>query len=141
MPCEVISTSANVTLAEVQPSCLLSAEAEPPEDHEDCAVDSRVLLVACPVVDLVDSFLLVAVEICHASNHPLMVTSGAVMESVPCSRILLPCFQVVSCQEGDLDGQVHQVHGCTWGEADVSQEDFESVACKWIKNASGMYPP
>jgi len=70
VPCEVISTSANVTLAEVHPSCLLSAEAEPPEDHEDCAVDSRVLLVACPVVDLVDSFLLVAVEICHASNHP-----------------------------------------------------------------------
>ena len=139
-PFEVIETLANVTLEEVHPSFLLSAdENEPLEEHDDYAADLKVLLFACLVVDLLGFFLLV--EICHASNHPLLVTSGAVMESAPCSQTLVPCFQVVSCQEGDLDGQVHQVHGCTWGEADVSQEDFESVACKWIKNASGMYPP
>ena len=66
----MISTSANVTPVEVHPSYLLSAETEPLEDHVDCAEDSMVLLDACLVVDLVDSFLLVVVEICHASSHP-----------------------------------------------------------------------
>ena len=137
---EVIETLANVTLEEVHPSFLLSADENGPlEEHDDYVADLKVLLFACLVVDLVDSFLLV--EICHASNHPSVVTSGAVMESAPCSQTLALCSQVVSCQEGDLDGQVHQVHDCTLGEADVSQEDFESVACRWIENASGIYPP
>ena len=65
----MISTSANVTPVEVHPS-YLRAETEPLEDHVDCAEDSMVLLDACLVVDLVDSFLLVVVEICHASSHP-----------------------------------------------------------------------
>jgi len=112
-PFEASETLANVTLEEVHPSGLPSAETEPPEDHEDYAVDSRVLLVAGPVVDLVDSFLLVVVEICRASNHPLLVTVKAVMESAPCSQILAPCFQVVSCQEEGLDAQEHQARGCT----------------------------
>ena len=112
-PFEASETLANVTLEEVHPSGLPSAETEPPEDHEDYAVDSRVLLVAGPVVDLVDSFLLVVVEICCASNHPLLVTVKAVMESAPCSQILAPCFQVVSCQEEGLDAQEHQARGCT----------------------------
>lgn len=112
----------------MHPSCLPGAETEPPEDHVDYAVDSTVLHVACLVVDLVDSSLLVAGEICRASNHPLLVTVGAVMESGPCSQILGPCFQVVSCQEGGLDAQEHLAHGCTWGATDVSQADFASVA-------------
>ena len=114
----------------MHPSCRQGAETEPPEDHEDYAVDSTVLHVACLVVDLVDSFLLVVGEICRASKHPLLVTVGAVMESGPCCPILAPCFRVVSCQEGGLDAQEHQAHGCTWGATDVSQEDFGSVACR-----------
>ena len=123
-------TSANVTLEEVHPSCLLSAaENERLEEDEDHDVDLRVLLFAYLVVDLVDSSLLV--EICHASNllHPSLVTSGAVMENAPCCfQNLEPCSQVVSYQEEDLDAQVHLVLDCTSGVAGVAREDFESAA-------------
>ena len=115
-----------MTLEEVHPSCLLSAaENERLEEDED----SKVLLFACLVVDLVDSSLLV--EICHASNllHPLLVTTGAVMENAPCCSQTLSLYsQVFSYQEEDLDGQVHLVLGCTSGVAGVAQEDFESGA-------------
>ena len=60
-PFEVTETSANAT------SCLLSAaENERLEEDEDHVVDSRVLLFAYRVVDLLDSCPLV--EIFHASN-------------------------------------------------------------------------
>ena len=108
-------TSANVTLEEVHPSCLLSAENERLEEDEDHVVDSKVLLFAYRVVDPLDSYLLV--EIVHASNllHPSLVTLlGAVMENAPCcSQTLAPCSQAVSYQEEDLDEQVHLVLGCT----------------------------
>jgi len=50
------------------------------------------------------------------------------MESDPCSQILAPYFQVVSCQEEGLGGQAPQVRDCTWGAADVYQEDSATVA-------------
>ena len=53
---------ANLTLEEVHPSSLLSAdENEPLEEHDDYAADLKVLLVACLVVDLLGSFLLVEI--------------------------------------------------------------------------------
>ena len=57
-PFEVIETLANVTLEEVHPSFLLSAdENEPLEEHDDYAADLKVLLFACLVVDLLGFFL------------------------------------------------------------------------------------
>ena len=62
------------------------------------------------------------------------------MESDPCSQILAPYFQVVSCQEEGLGGQAPQVRDCTWGAADVYQEDSATVACNWSEHKSCVFP-
>ena len=54
---------------------------------------------------------------------------GVVMESASCFQILVPCFQVVSCQEGGLDVQERQAPDCTWGATAVYHQDFASAAC------------